>query len=118
MLRKQIKQLTLQSYKGNSLDEEKVKTIANLLSRHQLKQYIKELKSHESKKNVVIHVPFLPKVEDQEKIKQLFFSKKVIYIIEPSLMVGLKVVDNDIVYDFNLKNTLEELASHVITSYD
>lgn len=118
MNKKRFKNLVLASYKNNELSQNKVEQIANLLSKKELKGYIKELRRYEKKRTVVISLPRLLEKDDQTKIASLFKGKRVVYMIDPSLVVGIKVIDNDLISEYNLKNTLEQIASHVKQIYD
>jgi len=118
MTKKKFKHLVLASYKNNELNQGKVEQIANLLSKKELKNYIRELKQYEKKRTVVISLPYLLEKNDQDKIASLFKGKKIIYMIDSSLVVGIKVIDNDLISEYNLKNTLEQIASHVKQNYD
>lgn len=115
---KKIKELVKLSYKNNILDEKRVKEIADILTRSELKQFINEIKNKEIKKNVIITLPYYPSIDEQKKIQTLFMDKEITYIIDPSLVVGMKVVDNDLVSELSLKDTLESLIKHEIESYD
>lgn len=116
MIKNKIKKLAQQSYRGINLDRKKVNGISSLLSRADLKLYIKELKAMEAKKNLIVTVPFanIP----NEAIKEIFPNKIIVYKKDESLMLGVKIADNDIIYEFTLKNTLENIISHIKQNYD
>ncbi len=116
MNKKKIKILVSQSYKNNTIDKSSVNRIAALLSRSDLKQYLRQLKSYESKKNIIITLPFLG--SDKKTFEKLFPNKMIVYKKDPSLMVGIKIIDNDTVYEFDLKNTLDNIISHIKQNYD
>lgn len=113
MTKKQLENLVLQSYSKDLLDERKVAAFASLLTRFQLKQYIKELKNSESQKTVNVMLSYLPTKEQQEMISRLFPGKTIKYEIDSNLLVGIKIINNDDVFDLNLKDTLDNLLSHV-----
>lgn len=116
MDRKKINQIALESYTNDFLDEKKVNRISVVLSRSDLKKYIKALKNIEKKKSLIISAPFIgPNASQFEK---LFPNKKIVLIKDPSLMLGVQIVDNDIVYDFSLKNTLGKIISYIEKDYD
>lgn len=118
MTKKNIKQLVFASYKKENLDEATVEHIANLLTKTELKEYVRELKSYEQKNTVVIVLPYMPNAKDQKKISENFMSKKIMYMIDSSLMVGIRVIDNDLISEYNLKNTLEEMSEHITQTND
>src|SRR5258706_4585561 len=104
MTKKVINQLVLASYTHEQLDSKKVARAAALLSRKDLKVYIRGLKLKE-KANTISLV--LPDVNLYNK-SLLGDSKKNIQILEDkSLLLGVKVIDNDTVYDMSLKNNIE-----------
>lgn len=117
MTNKQIAILAKRSFTKNNIDYKKVKSITRLLKRSELKKYIKILKSIEKKNTVYFSLP----VESRDKIskdtleylKRLFPQKNIEYIFDPSLMAGIKILDNDLVYDFSIKNTFKDLISHI-----
>lgn len=51
-------------------------------------------------------------------IKRLFPNKEIKFKVDSSLISGVKIVSEDMVYDFNLKNTLEEIVEHIRSQYD
>lgn len=117
MTKKQIRKLAEQSYK--ILDEEKAKQISSLLSRKDLKEYIRQLKFIEKQNEVIIALPSINSYNKSDKFfETLFAGKKVIYQEDRSLLLGAKITDNDIVYDINLKSKLEEAASYIQEDYE
>lgn len=112
MSKKQIKQLAIQSYTKNNLDSKKIKLIASRLSRSDLRTYVKFLKTYENQKKVTVFMP-MSVVKNGKEFSKIFPNKKIIFETDPSLLVGLKVVDNDNVYELSLKNILEDLKSHI-----
>ncbi len=116
MSKKILYKLVAQSYSGNLLSEKKVNKIAAILSKSDLKKYINGLKISEKKKNVFISTP--PNNQDLKKFKTLFPNKRIVFEKDPSLILGIKIVDNDIVYEFTLRNSLDKIASYIEQSYD
>lgn len=118
MRKKIIKELALKSYNDIDLDEGIVDSIADRLSRHDLKLYIKELKNYEKKKNVYISLPYPPNKDEKDKVQILFPKKKISYIIDPSLVIGLKITNNDLITEMNLKHTLDDIMLYTTEDYD
>lgn len=116
MNKKKIDKLIQVSYKNNSLDQKKVNKISTLLSKSDLKKYINGLKLTEKKKNVIICSPI--NNQDLRRFEKLFPNKKILLEKDPSLMLGVKVVDNDIVYEFTLKNSLDKILNFIEQNYD
>lgn len=114
MKKKLLKQLINLSYEKLILNEEKAELISRYLSRKELKEYLKELKKWENETSVIISLPRMPEIEEQKIFLNLFPDKKIVYNIDPSLLVGVEIKNNDLIYNFNLKNTLENLVKHII----
>ncbi len=120
MKKKQIEQLVLQSYFGENLDIKKVEKLTSQISRIDLKMYIRTLKNWERKHSVEIFIPEA-KYKNFLKLKTIktaFPKKKVKLNTDPTLITGVKIVSEDLVYDFNLKDTLEDLVEHIRQQYD
>lgn len=113
---RKIKKLAQESYKGYILDKKKVNVISTMLSRSDLKNYINELKNIENKKNLIVSAPF-SNIAEKLLIK-IFPNKIIFYKRDDSLMLGVKIIDNDAIYEFSLKNTLENIISHIKQNYD
>lgn len=111
-----IDKLIIASYKGSNLDQKKVNRIASLISKSDLKKYINGLKSKEKKNSLVISSPI--DNQDLGKFKKLFPHKKIVFKKDPSLMLGVQVIDNDLVYDFTLKNSLDKIVNYIEQNYD
>jgi len=114
MTTKQMKKLAIISYTRNTLDLKKINRITKLLSRAELKRYVKFLNSLEQSKTVKVIMPKLD-VESglANELKKIFPDKRLEFAEDKSLIAGLKLIDNDIVYDFNLKNTFANLISYI-----
>lgn len=113
---KKINQLISISYKNDNLNQKIVNRIVSLISKSDLKKYINGLKSKELKKNLVISSP----IDDQDirKFEKLFPHKKIILKKDPSLMLGVQIVDDDLIYDFTLKNSLDKIIDYIDQNYD
>ncbi len=116
---REIKKLAEQSFTNGNLDVKKIKKIIDLLGKKQLKVYIKFLKKLENERLVWVFTP-MDKVEDKitDKIKSIFPNKKIEYVSDSNLIVGLRIIDNDMVYEFNLKDSLDNLITYLKQSYD
>lgn len=110
--KKDIRHLVLQSYTQDVLDEKKVMRIAQVLKRHQLKEYLKMLKNYEQQKSVTVVSAHTIGEEDKKRFAMLFPNKCIHYEIDTSLLVGIKIINNDIISQFNLKNTLDNLKAY------
>lgn len=113
---KMMNKLIAASYKGSFLDQKKVNKVSTLISRSDLKKYINGLKLMESKKNLIISYPI--ENQDLKKIQKLFSHKKIILQKDPSLILGVRIIDNDLIYDFTLKNSLDKILTYIEQNYD
>ncbi len=117
-MKKLLKKLGLASYKKDNLDEKKLERTSARLNRQDLKVYIKEIKNYEKKKNVYISLPYPPSHDEEHTMELLFPNKKISYIIDPSLGVGLQITNNDLITEMNLKDTLESILAYTTEDYD
>lgn len=114
MINRKIKTLASLSFEKNYLDIKRVNKISKDLSRRELKEYIKFIKQIEKKRKVVAFVANLSQKKTLEKdMKRIFLDKKIEIVEDKSLIAGLRIIDNDNVYDFNIKNTLENITSFI-----
>jgi F0F1-type ATP synthase delta subunit len=118
MNRHVLKQLISESYTGDEVDATKVIKIADILSRSELKEYIRALKEHEKQTSVVVTIPDGMENLELEQFKDVFPDKKMFVEKDPELLLGVKVTDNDNVYEFNLRNTLEKMVEYIEEKYD
>lgn len=118
MTKKQIQKLISESYNDNNLDPEKLDIISKPLDRRELKEYIKALKKWEQKNSVVITLPGLPTDTNKKKFLDLFPNKKIIYNIDPSILIGVKIKNDDLITELNLKDTINNIALFSSKIYD
>ncbi|MBI4084867.1 MAG: hypothetical protein HY431_03090 [Candidatus Levybacteria bacterium] len=113
MTKKFLQQLVLASYTNDQLDQITVNKIASFLHRGELKDYIRALKTNERKRSVVITSVLPLNREEEEKMKQVYPDKKIIILSDPSLLLGLRIQDNDTIYQLNLRDSLERIREYV-----
>lgn len=114
MTKKQIKKLTTASYINNNLDSTRVNRIAKRLTRQELKLYIKLLKNYEKSKTVTLLVSSISGSNDIVKqIKKIYADKNISVKEDKSLIAGIRIIDNDTIYDANIKNSLNEIVSFI-----
>lgn len=114
MQKKLLLSLVEYSYTKDKLNEERVLKIAQSLSRKDLKLYIRVLKLSEQSKKVYIAIAKKSVYNEGDKLfKGIFEGKDIIFQEDPSLLLGVRIVDNDIVYDFSLKERLETIAQEI-----
>lgn len=118
MTKKQLKQLVALSYTRKTLDEKKVSHIAKILSKNDLKQYVRTLKEHEKKNTVYVSLPSEPSKQEAAKFNHLYAGKKVVFNLDPSLLLGARLVDGDDVFEYSLNTTFEDFLRHLTTNND
>lgn len=114
MTKKQIKKLINASYIKNSLNSARVNRIARQLTRAELKLFIKLLKNYEKSKTITLFVSNISEANEIIKqIKKIYSDKNVVIKEDKSLIAGVRLVDNDTIYDANIKNSLDEIVSFI-----
>lgn len=114
MTKKQIKKLITASYIKNNLDSAKVNRITKLLTRQELKLFIKLLKNYDKTKNITLFVSNISgSSEILKQIKKIYLNKNIIVKEDKSLIAGIRLIDNDTIYDANIKNSLDEMVSYI-----
>ena len=101
------------SITNNKLDSKKVERIANDLSRKQLKAYIDGLKKWLEKNTVTVESALKLSQATKDEYKKTFGQKEVIFRQNPDLIVGTRITDNDMIYEFNLQDTLKHIQEHI-----
>lgn len=122
MTKKQIKLLTRASYsKDDLLAARNVERIADRLTREDLKRYLRALKSIEKQRTVTVVVPEM-RLNDRQniekKFKELFKDKNIAIQTDSSLIVGLKIINNDLIYELSLRNTFDRINDYLLEQYD
>lgn len=108
----------MESHSENGeLDAEKINRIADLLTKKELKLYIKALKNWEKQTKIMVEVPSEEKL-NLDELKDLFPDKKFVISVDPSLLLGMRLQDNDDVFEMSLKNTLDKITEHIEEQYD
>ena len=113
MKKRLLKQLVLESYDKGHLLEDKVLAIANQLDRKELKQFIGALKQSEKLRTVFVDMPFDGTDEDMKSLQSLFPDKKIVLRTDKTLMAGMRIVNNDDIFEMNLKHNLDAIIEHV-----
>lgn len=116
MNKKKIDKLVAASYKDDQLDKKKVYKIASLINRTDLKKYINGLKMVEKKKTLIISSPTID--TNIKNLKKLFPNKKIVFKKDSSLMLGVRVASNDIVYEYTLKDSFDKIVNYIEQNYD
>lgn len=118
MIKNTLKELVQVSTMQGALDEKVIQTIAASLNRKELKQYIKALKNWEKEQSIIVRAEKDMSDQDKEMFISLFPNKHIHFQISPSLLLGVKIIDNDTEYELNLKNKLERILSRILRRND
>ena len=113
MQKKILTYLIDDSMTKGTLDLEKVLTIADVLNRKQLKEYIRALKIWVQENTVIVETVSTISGQTKGEIKDLFSDKDVVFEENPQLILGAKITNNDIIYKMNLHDTLRQLQEYV-----
>jgi F0F1-type ATP synthase delta subunit len=118
MTTKEIKLLVQASYAKDKLDEKKVERITKLLSKKDLKAYVRGLTLEEKKHKVYIALPTKAIYNRKRKdLETLFTGKEIIFNEDPSLLLGIRILDNDMLYELSLSDRLNRLTQEVGENY-
>jgi hypothetical protein len=109
----QLKKLALASYTKEKLDIRKVNRLISFLKKTDLRRYIKYLKLIEKSKNITVVLPSKIDIKTENSFKKVYKDKNVNFVYDPSLILGLKILDNDFVYEYNLKDTIGQLSNFI-----
>jgi len=118
MDKKFVKELVNASYEEGSLNKEKVEKIVSFLNRKSLKQYIYALKMHEKQNTVIVDCTHDINELDEELFEDIFSDKKIVYNKDSTLLLGVRVTNNDLVYEMNLKGKFEKILDKIKQNYD
>jgi len=115
MTKKQIRGLVSASYTNDQLDQKKINRISKMLNRAELKTYINLVKMFEKSKTLTIYTPNLSAgAFFKKELGKIFKSKKIEIKEDKKLIAGIKIIDDDNVYDFNVRNNLKNLVSYIV----
>lgn len=118
MNNKQIRLLVKASYTNNSLDEKKVERIVKLLTRAELKAYVRALRLEEKKHKVYIALPSKSVYNTTRRdLENLYKGKEIIFEEDPSLLLGIRVLDEDMLYELSLSDRINKLAQETTDNY-
>lgn len=119
MTKRLLQQLVLVSYDNNKLDPEKVDEIAKRLDKRDLKAYIRALKLMEQQKKVYVALPSASVYNKSRKdLASSFPEKELVFEEDPSLLLGIRLIDNDMVYEVSLENKLKKILDEVEQQYN
>jgi F0F1-type ATP synthase delta subunit len=118
MTRKFLNKLVEASYIDESLDQQRVMAIAERVNRKELKAYIQAIKAREQSTTVIVDAPYELDKKQTDELLKFFPGKKLVSRKDNSLLLGLKITDNDTIYEMNLKDTLDNISDYLKETYD
>lgn len=113
MRKKLINKLIQTSFTNNDLNEKNVYIISDNLSQNELKQYLKALKNEIKKRSVYIDLPFSESNNNLKELNNIFPNKKIVIRKNPSLLLGIRVTNNDDIIEMNLKSQFDDIIEHI-----
>ena len=114
MTKRLIKKLATASFTNENLSFTKINRIVKFLNRSELKAYIKDVKNYRDSKTIIlITSKLLEKDRLIKDLNKLFPDKKILLKEDKSLIAGIKIINKDIIYESNIKNTLQNLVSFI-----
>jgi hypothetical protein len=113
-----IKQLAEESFNKNDLDEKKIHMITARLKRADARSYVRALKLLTQQKTVFVHAPVVIDATEQKQLQVKFPNKKIVYTINKDLLAGMRIVDNDLLYDYSLEAKFDKIAMKAYDTND
>lgn len=113
-----MNQLVSASYTNKNLDLERVQKIAGFLNRKLLKVYITALKRYEKKSTTYVDLPHNAEMSEKKEIQTLFPEKKILYNTDPTLLAGIRITNDDIIYELSMKDSLNKILTAIEQNYD
>lgn len=118
MTKRDIRQLVVASYTKDRLDDKKVEKIAGMLSKTDLKAYIRGLRLEEQKHKIYLALATKTIYNKARKeFEKAFEGKEIVFTEDPSLLLGMRVLDGDMLYEVSLSERLNQLTKSVEENY-
>lgn len=117
MTKKLLHQIIKYCYKDNIISPENVNKVVGYLDRSDFKEFVKGLKMYEIKHSVFIDLP-IDNNNLKSKFKEIFPNKKIVLGLDNTLMLGLRILDYDMLFEINLKSNLKRILSYIEEDYD
>jgi hypothetical protein len=113
MDKKQIAKLVEMSFVDGVLDEHSVNKAIGQLDGRELREFLKILTEQEKRQQVYIDLTFAIKEGDKKIFRELFPGKRVVFRNDTDLVFGIRITDNDMVYNLNMKDALDQIKSNL-----
>lgn len=112
MTKKDIQFLARSSYRGNKLDERTVTGFVSHLDRKAIKTYLRQLKTLERQRIVFLALTSTKLYNDHREIfEKMFPEKEILVHVDQSLILGVRIQSNDMIYEQSLRNCLENILN-------
>jgi len=118
MTDKNIKQLAKESFDNNDLNENKMSMITARLKRTDARSYIRALKLLTQQKTVFVQTPVAIDATEEKQLKVRFPNKKIVYTINKDLLAGMRIINNDLLYDYSLEAKFDKIATKAYDTND
>jgi len=121
MNNKKIELIVKRSFIRDNLNEVFVKRVSRKLKRSELKEYLKQIKTTLNKKIVKVYIPDAQEFNSPalyNTFRKIYPMKKIMIEIDPKLMLGIRIENEDNVYELSLQNTFDDLLDFVKERYD
>ena len=118
MKQKLIKTLARESFENNELDASRVQLIVARLKRKDTRTYIRALKSIEQEQTVSVEVATHIDEMAKKQLQLRFPDKKIVYTINKDILAGMRIIDNDILYDFSVQGKIDRVMKHLYETND
>ncbi len=110
MTKKRIKQLAKETFEKDNLNQKKLALIIGRLKKTDARAYIQALKQIVQGNTVFVHSPVAVDETAQKQLELKFPNKKMIYVLNKNLLAGMKILDNDLLYDYSLETKIDRVV--------
>ncbi len=120
MTTKKIRKIAQNSFINGKLDKKVIAKVTRTFTRREFKTYVRALRIITKKRVVKVYVPNKRLVtrEIKNSLLNFFQEKELDFIEEPEILAGIRIVDNDMIYELNLRDSLENMINYLRKSYD
>lgn len=95
------------------ISQNHVTMIAQSMSRSQLKQFIKALQNDMLQNTVYVDTAAPLSDNGQDQFQNQYPNKNVVFSVNPQIILGCRVTNNDLVYEGDLKSRLNVILEGV-----
>lgn len=113
MNKKKINQLAIISFEKNKINTETVEKITGKLNNKDFREYIKALKRVIAKTNVYVESATELSSQDKKSFEELFKNKSLVFRVNPELILGVRIIEDDMVYNLNIENSIIQIKDYL-----